>query len=257
MAKLKKEISGIAVFNSIAIAIAAILFINFILLMMTGYEPSKIFSGLFGLGLTVFTVLYNTLRKNRQILAKILLGIFIVFLISLAIIEGLVIKGANQKTDAGDAIIVLGAGLSGNRPGPLLTRRLNKAIEFLESNPEAICVVTGGQGSDEVDSEANVMARYLIEQGVAEFRIIKEDQATSTIENFIFSKELLDAYFAAEDYKVVYVTNTFHVYRSGLIAEKVGLKAGGLSAPTLKSSELNYYLREYCSLVFYWLFGIK
>jgi len=74
------------------------------------------------------------------------------------------------------------------------------------------------------------------------------------MENFSYSKILLDDYFQGADYSTVYVTNSFHVYRSGLIAEKVGLSVQGLSSPTFPNVQVNFYLREFCSLIYFWLF---
>jgi len=254
MDKERKTFLKKSIFNIIAVIISALLIFNTIFILMTGWDNSKMFSGLFGFGLLLFVLLHDYLLNKRKWMAHIIMGLFLVFLLSFVIIEGLVIYGSNQKAESGDAIIVLGAGLSGYNPGPLLRRRLDKAYEFLVSNDEAICIVSGGQGADEKDSEANVMAEYLISKGIAEERIIREDKATNTVENFAFSKDILDDYFGSSEYKTVYVTNTFHVYRSGLIAKKAGLDTEGLSAPSLKTSEINYFLREYCSLIFYWLF---
>jgi len=254
MDKERKTLLTKSLFNIVAVVIAACLIFNTIMLLMAGIDSSKLFSALFGFGLLIFVFLYDNLHKKKKKLAKIAMISFIAFLISLVIIEGIVISKANQKTDSGDVVIVLGAGLYGNSPGPLLKKRLDTAYVFLVENPQALCVVSGGQGPDEVDSEANVMARYLISKGIDNDRIIREDKSVNTLENFTFSKILIDEYFGHSNYQSVYVTNTFHVYRSGLIAKEVGIESQGLSAPAIKSSEFNYFLREYCALIFHWLF---
>lgn len=53
-------------------------------------------------------------------------------------------------------------------------------------------VVSGGRGPGEDISEADAMEQYLIEQGVAENRIRKEDQSVSTRENLSFSRRFID-----------------------------------------------------------------
>ena len=93
-----------------------------------------------------------------------------------------------------DAVIVLGAGLRGENLSLILRNRLDAAVEYYNENPEAVIVVSGGQGPDEDIPEAEAMERYLYEQGVPLNKIIKEDKSTSTEENFKFSKELLETY---------------------------------------------------------------
>ena len=251
--KLKKFLSyGLP--NVLGIIIGISLIANSLIILSVGYDPSKWFSALFGGALLVYIVLTNLFRKRIRWLSSLLNWLFVLFLVSFIIVEALIFSGAKQEAKQGDVIIVLGAGLFGDRPGPQLSLRLDIAYDFLLNNPEALCVLSGGQGADEVVSEAEAMTNYMLAKGLEPRRIIAEDKSTNTLENFANSKVILDEYFAGKDYEVVYVTNTFHAYRSGLIAKKTGLKAGGLSAPTLRSSALNYYLREYCSLLVYWLF---
>ena len=122
-----------------------------------------------------------------------------------------------------DAVIVLGAGIRGDRVTVPLAYRLNEAIEYHETNPEAVIVVTGGQGYQETVTEAYAMEKYLIQRGVNPDKIIKEEMATSTNENMRFSKALLDEYFEG-DYSVVVITNNFHTYRGVEIAKMEGFE---------------------------------
>lgn len=120
-----------------------------------------------------------------------------------------------------DALIVLGCGVKGDEPGTNLTERLDRAIEYHKKNPDAIIVVSGGKGDDENVSEAYAMEQYLIRHGVPAELIIKEDRATSTEENFLYSKEILNEYFDG-DYTVAFITNDFHIYRSSTFAKLIG-----------------------------------
>lgn len=97
--------------------------------------------------------------------------------------------------------------------------RLDTAIQYHCKNPEAVIVVTGGQGFQETVSEAYAMEKYLVEHGVEKNKIIKEEKAISTTENMELSKTLLDKYFG-ENYSIVVVTNHFHVFRGTRIAMK-------------------------------------
>ena len=48
-----------------------------------------------------------------------------------------------------DYIIVLGAQVRKDGPSPVLKYRLDKAVEYLNENPDTVCIVSGGQGSNE------------------------------------------------------------------------------------------------------------
>jgi uncharacterized SAM-binding protein YcdF (DUF218 family) len=155
-----------------------------------------------------------------------------------------------------DAIIVLGAGLRGGRVSVTLQARLNKALEYYAENSNAIFVVTGGMGPGETTTEAAAMSSYLIARGVLDSKILLEAQAESTEENFIYSKQLLDKYFGYANYRVLYVTNRFHVYRSGQYAKKAGLDAQPLAAPSEPVYLLpNNYFREYLAVAYYLVFN--
>lgn len=120
-----------------------------------------------------------------------------------------------------DAVIVLGAGIRGEEPTETLAERLDVAVEYHKKNPDAVIVVSGGQGHNEDITEALAMERYLAAAGVAADRIIKEERSTSTAENFAYSKEILDEYFDGE-YSVAFITNDFHVMRASLAASRSG-----------------------------------
>ncbi len=152
-----------------------------------------------------------------------------------------------------DVVIVLGAGIRGDRVTVPLAYRLNAAIEYHKKNPDAVIVVTGGQGFQETVTEAYAMEQYLLRKGVNPDKIIKEEQATSTNENMRFTKEILDEHFAS-DYSVVVVTNNFHIYRGVQIAkiegfENVKHKHAGLKWYNMAPC----YLRESLAVLKMWV----
>lgn len=93
-----------------------------------------------------------------------------------------------------DYIIILGAGLQGTKPTPLLRGRIDKAVDLWNrQHRHGLFIVSGGQGADEQISEAEAMKRYLVEErGVPGDRIIKEDRSTTTLENLRNSKVIMD-----------------------------------------------------------------
>jgi len=154
-----------------------------------------------------------------------------------------------------DAVIVLGAGLRGDRPSLTLRNRLDCALDYYEKNPDCVIVVTGGQGQGEDITEALAMERYLVAHGVPEEKIIKEELSTSTYENFENARLLLSERFFG-DYSAVIVTNDFHILRAVSTAEKVGFDSPThIHSPTPIYTALPGILRECLATVKYILIG--
>ena len=135
-----------------------------------------------------------------------------------------------------DFLIVLGCGLAKDGTlQPLLRGRLDRALGFYEAQKaetgkELTFITSGGQGPDEPVSESAAMKRYLMERGVPEERIVEEDRSTNTFENMRFSKEKIQAIDPAG--KIAFSTTNYHVFRSGLFARRVKMRAVGMGAET-------------------------
>lgn len=162
----------------------------------------------------------------------------------------IIINGTKTNADGEvDAIIVLGGGIKGNKPSYALKNRLDEAADYYRQNPGSLLIVSGGRANGEEFSEAYVMSKYLIEErNIPRSKIILEDKSKNTVENFEYSKKILDRVFD-KNYKAAYVTNDFHIYRAGLIAQKFGLDAFGIIAPTPAFITPNSYLRESLALL--------
>ncbi len=209
----------------------------------------------FGIGV-MFILIGKTWNKMPKTgifkLFKILslIGFALIFIMLLFIF----INGAVNTVDFNEeAVIVLGCGIKGEEVTGTLKRRLDKCIEYANINNNAIIVVSGGQGPQEDITEALAMERYLIDNGISSERIIKEDMATSTYENFVFSKNILDNKFK-DEYKIVYITNRFHIYRAGKLAEIAGLNAEGYGAEDDMRAMSVSYLREILAVIKLWVF---
>ena len=153
-----------------------------------------------------------------------------------------------------DVVIVLGAGVRGERVTRDLANRLDKAVEYHAKNPKALIIVSGGQGIQERITEALAMERYLIKKGIPAKKILKEEKATSTYENFLFVDELLKQKFP-QGYSAVFITNTFHIYRAEGIAKSAGVTARHLGAKTKWYAIPANYLREMMAVVKFWVIG--
>lgn len=153
-----------------------------------------------------------------------------------------------------DAVIVLGAGIRGDRVTVPLAYRLNSAVEYHKQNPDALIVVTGGKGYQETITEAEAMEKYLLRKGVAPEKIVKEEKATSTNENMRYSKEILDSLFE-DEYSVVVITNNFHIYRGVSIAKMEGFENVYRKHAGLKWYNIApCYLRESLAVLKMWVF---
>jgi len=152
-----------------------------------------------------------------------------------------------------DFLIILGCGIrKDGTPSPLLRGRIDRALAFAEkqkaqTGKDLIFVPSGGQGPDEPIPESASMKRYLMEHGVPEERIIEDDLSTSTFENMAFSKEKIWAADPAG--KVAYATTNYHVFRGGLCARRVKMRAVGMGAKTKWYFWPNAAVREFVGLL--------
>jgi len=151
-----------------------------------------------------------------------------------------------------DAVIVLGAGLRGDRPTPLLAARLDRGREALERSRargrDTHLICSGGQGPDEVVPEAVAMANHLAEAGVDRDLLWLEDRSTSTEENLRLSAQVA-AEHGLESGRFAVVTNDYHVLRAALLMRQLGLAGFGLGAPTARYFWPSAVLREYAAIL--------
>ncbi len=207
----------------------------------------------YGLGavLTAYGVFFDKI-KHRKIL-DVVLGVGLCVLISFGAFLG--IYGGNDTADYTEqTVIVLGCAVRGDRVSIALAKRLDKAYEYHLKNPDAVIIVSGGQGAQEDISEALAMKRYLVEKGVPEEKIIMEDKSTSTITNF---KNSYDIMFERNlpVHSTVFVTNAFHVYRSAEYAESYGFKEiKHLGTDIIWYTVPMNYMREMLAVVKMWVF---
>ena len=122
-----------------------------------------------------------------------------------------------EDLDKETVFVVYGAGLRGERPGSVLRKRLNKTADYLEAVPGSVCIVTGGQGPDEVMPEADAMKNYLVEDmGIDADRIYTDPKSSNTIENIKNALAIMEEE-GISDYTIVSVSNAFHIPRIKLI----------------------------------------
>jgi uncharacterized SAM-binding protein YcdF (DUF218 family) len=127
--------------------------------------------------------------------------------------------------------------------------RLEDALKVVNDHQEAKVILSGGQGSGEMITEAAAMSSYLISHGVDDKRIIKEERSTSTFENLANSQEILNKISLGKNAKGILVTSDFHLFRAEFLAKRLGLDVIGDSAPSLIWLRPQSYIREYFGVI--------
>ena len=122
-----------------------------------------------------------------------------------------------------DCIIVLGAGVWGENPSPMLEDRLLEGIKLYENNVAPKIIMTGDHGREEYD-EVNVMKKFAMDKGVPSGDIFMDHAGFSTYESLYRAKEIFEAD------KVVIVTQEYHLYRALHIANELGIEAYGVAS---------------------------
>lgn len=180
----------------------------------------------------------------------VFLGLVGAFVLVAAIYMPFVIADAHKTyNDKCDYIILLGGHVIGAAtPSPNLKQRMVRAARYLKENPHVYAVPSGGCfRKGQKKSEAAIIAEYLIEQGIHPDRIILEENATTTYENFIFALPLIKEHSGInpEHLRIAFLSSSYHLHRSALIAEDCGIKKVlRVTAPTYPG--FSCWFREYC-----------
>ena len=210
--------------------------------------------------LCVFSLLplffYRPLREKRKRLALVLLWIYFLlalfFFVTFAIHVFQTVVFPPEDTPlsslpADSVVLVFGAKITGSGPGVPLRRRLDAACDLLRALPDAVCIVSGGQGRDEPRPEADVMREYLIAHGVAEERILCESASADTVSNIDNSLALIREKGLAGR-EIVCVSSRFHMRRILSLFSERGMEPASVSADSPSVDSLVFsVIREYCS----------
>lgn len=213
-----------------------------------GMKPANLLSILFSVLLCVYLAVWpliGSMEKNTfGTILYAMISFSVIYILSLMAMYSfsamLNLIHLRKRRNA-DYIVVLGAGIIGTRVTPLLAARIEKGIELLTCNPDAVLLMSGGQGPGEDLAEGEAMAAYAAEKGVDAGRILVEQKSRSTEENLLFSKELMKQ----ENPKIIVVTTAYHVFRALILAKHLGIKCVGFGAKTKWYFTLNALLREF------------
>ncbi|SKC65863.1 SanA/YdcF family protein [Maledivibacter halophilus] len=172
--------------------------------------------------------------KKKKLLVRLfaLVLVIILALISILIINFYVKMSVKSKiitVDEAtsldvDCILILGAGVWGNeRPSHMLEDRLLQGIELYNNGASDRLLMSGDHGRKEYD-EVNVMKEFAIKNGIPSKHIFMDHAGFSTYESLYRGRDV----FGAQN--IIIVTQRYHLYRALYIAEKLGIKAYGVSS---------------------------
>lgn len=171
----------------------------------------------------------------KRVIIVMVIIIFIILIVALGMNFFVINKTKNKviseeqakKLSDVDCILVLGAGIWGNSPSPMLEDRLLQGISLYKNNVSDKIIMSGDHGTKEYD-EVNVMKQFAIEKQVESEDIFMDHAGFSTYDSIYRAKEIFQAK------KIIIVTQKYHIYRALYIAEKLGIEAYGVNSDPRK-----------------------
>lgn len=253
----RKRGHAFSAFREVLLILGVVLIVETLIVStLSNFNLGVILPAFFGVPLVFVALVLPKMKRGflaflKWLIAACYLAAFLIF----AVCGFLMIRASNEGAHAeADAIIVLGAAVHGDKVTWVLENRLHTAMEYLEAHPDAICVVSGGQGPGESVTEASAMKKYMVEGGIDENRVFTEELAKNTMENFANSKAIIDGALG-EQARIAFVTTNFHVYRAGQVAKAQGIDVVGIPAEDVWYLRLNNFLRECVGICVYALRG--
>lgn len=167
-------------------------------------------------------VRFGFFTKLRFKITKVIGWILRILVILLTAVLGffcvrVVVGSLINTSERTDYAIVLGLALENGQPTQPLLLRLETAEKYLEQNPDAKLILTGGNADKSGKTEAETMRELLAARGVPDASMILEDDASSPIENFRNSAKMIDP---AEP--VVFISSGYHMERALKSAKQAG-----------------------------------
>jgi uncharacterized SAM-binding protein YcdF (DUF218 family) len=195
---------------------------------------------------------YTARRLKRVFTTLLCIGLIVV-----SITECIIIKASfgHPETDC-DYVVVLGAKVRDSGPSVSLMDRIYGARDYLQAHPDAIAILSGGQGVDEPMTEAAAMYDELVKLGIDPDRLWLEDKATSTWENLNFSLNLIEEKTGRRPETIGLLSSEYHLFRASLFADACGVESVGIPAKTsILSQRINHFMREVAGVWHYLILG--
>lgn len=182
-----------------------------------------------------------------KILLKVILIVTSVLVVSVVVLNMIVCFSTSGKMrsvedsfdDNGyDCIIVLGCGIRGDEPTPLLSDRLDAAVALYNAGAAPKMLMSGDHGRDDHD-EVSVMRKYVMEKGVPSEDIFLDHAGFSTYETMYRASYI----FGIK--RAVVVTQKYHLYRALYDASAFKIEAvGTIATGHVFKDQLKWDIRE-------------
>ncbi|MFG1946656.1 vancomycin high temperature exclusion protein [Nonomuraea sp. NPDC048826] len=171
-------------------------------------------------------------RPSRKTLRRAYQAVVLVSVLALAPTTWAWLASDPHRTVAGDAgwpdrvppaqaALVLGAGLYGDRPSPMLARRLDLAADLWHAGRVRALLLSGDNSRKEYD-EPTAMRDYLLAAGVPGEVMVLDYAGFDTWDSCVRARQV----FGAE--RVTVVTQDFHLPRAVTLCRTAGLEAFGV-----------------------------
>ena len=164
---------------------------------------------------------------SRLVIGYAAFGVVAAWLLSFV---GVVFWGARDRAREADAIVVLGAAQYAGRPSPVLKARLDHAVELWKRGIASKLILTGGKGTGDTTTEAEVGKRYVIKAGVTDSSILLENQGRTTNASFDAVAKIMKSQNLE---RAVLVSDPFHMLRLQILARQYGVES--VPSPTRTS----------------------
>ena len=159
-------------------------------------------------------------KKAAMIIGWILRILVIIFTAVVLFFMGGVVFGSVYNTSAPVThVVVLGMALENGKPTEDLKKRISTAEKYLERNKDAVLILTGGNPGEDGRTEAAVMRDLMLEDGISPEKMLLEDQATTTKENFENTVKIMDP-----EEPILLISSNYHMQRAVKEAKRAGFK---------------------------------
>jgi uncharacterized SAM-binding protein YcdF (DUF218 family) len=174
-----------------------------------------------------------------------------------AVVVAVALAGAHDQATTADAIAVLGAAQYNGRPSPVFRARLDHAAALYQRGLAPVVLVTGGVGTGDTVSEADVGRRYLVKAGLPDGAVVGLPAGSSTSASL---DGVADWFAGKENRRVLLVSDGFHMLRLKIIATRLGLVPFTSPAPNspIRSNPRRnaaYFLAEGFKVPVTWVFN--
>ena len=222
---MKNKIKNLPVFKYLFCAYGIFLFFTgIVVLMLSDQNLETVITIILGAMFIICAVFYNRFMKSRKLSQRIFRYVLVLGAgFYIAVSAFLVIYGyVNTPEYTEDVLVVMGCGNTTIENENTVEKRLEKAVEYLKTNPYAQVVVSGGSTSGFL-TEADTMAIYLQKNGIPLSRIIKETKSKTTYDRVKQSKRMIESRIGG-NYTSVTITSAAQAFRAQLMARRCGMR---------------------------------